>query len=52
MQENGEVPANLRVTRGRHLLGCAADYDPVDFLMRIAQEGVADGAANSIRFHN
>ena len=51
VQENGEVPANLRVTRGRHLLGCAADYDPVDFLVRIAQQGVADGAANAEAVH-
>ena len=51
MKENGEVSANLCVTRGCHLLGCAADHDPVGFMVWIAQQGVADGAANAEAVH-
>lgn len=51
VQENGEISADLRVSRRDHLFGRTADHHPVIFMVRVAQKGVADGAAYAEDFH-
>ena len=51
VQEHREVAAHLRKALSDHFLGRAADHHPVGFMVRVAQQGVADGAAYAVTVH-
>lgn len=52
MQENRKISADLLISLGNHLFRRAAHHHPVRFMVWVAQQHVADGAAYAKDFHD